>query len=196
MTNHETNYEYAVEFEAQILTEMLNIADNSTKKEYIEHLFKNYIYIIPFQDENQIIRMNISSQYPDEYNGISQKLSNVQLDLKNAILTAFEFALGAGIPETKNQLIKLALLALLKLYILSTVKLSNNECLLLLYLHEKDAYNTPVPEEAILNSIYRGELKMSQNEYDIAIKNLTRIASVIIIDGKVSLNEKIILKYN
>ena len=140
--------------------------------------------------------MNISSQYSDEYNGISCKLSNVQLNLKDSILTAIEFALGVGLPETQIELLKLALLAIIKLYVFSTVKLSNYECLLLLYLHEKDAYNVPISEEEIFDAISSGELRMNRNEYSVAIKNLIRIASVIVRASDILLKEKIVLQYN
>lgn len=37
---------------------------------------------------------------------------------------------------------------------------------------------------------------MSKDEYSVAIRNLVRLASIIIIDGKVLLKEKIELYYN
>lgn len=196
MTKFSINYECAVEFETKIFNEMLQHASTPTQREYIVHLFKNDIFVIPHQDESQIITMNISSQYSDEYNGISCKLSNVQLNLKDSILTAIEFTLGVGLPETKIDLLKLALMAIIKLYVFSTVKLSNYECLLLLYLHEKDAYNVPISEEEIFDAISNGELRINRNEYSVAIKNLIRIASVIVRAGDISLKEKIVLQYN
>lgn len=196
MTKNENNYEFAVEFESKVLNEMLQDTDDSRYREFIEYLFKNDICVTPREDESHMITVNISSQYPEEYGGISRKLSNIQLNLKDSIIAALEFALGVGIPETQVDFLKLALLATIKLYVLSTVELTNKECLLLLYLNEKDAYSTPVLEEEIFDAISRGELKMNRNEYSIAIKNLKRLASVIIIAGEISLREKIILYYS
>ena len=196
MTKSETNYEFAVEFESKVLSEMLQNTENPNHRKFIEYLFQNDIRVTPRDDESHIITVDISSQYPEEYSGISRKLSNIQLNLKDSIIAALEFALGVGIPEEPKDLLKLALLATIKLYVLSTVDLSNKECLLLLYLHEKDAYNTPVSEEKVFGAISRGELKITRNEYNIAIKNLKRLASVIIISGEVSLNEKIVLRYS
>lgn len=196
MIKYENNYEFAVEFESKVLNEMLQNTENSNYQKFIQYLFQNDIRVTPRDDESHMITVNISSQYPEEYSGISRKLSNVQLDLKNSIISALEFALGMGIPETSKDLLKLALLAIIKLYVFSTVNLSNKECLLLLYLHEKDAYTTPILEKKILDAISRGELKIDRNEYNIAIKNLKRLAAVIIIAGEISLKEKIILQYS
>lgn len=196
MTKSETNYEFAVEFESKVLSEMLQNTENPNHRKFIEYLFQNDIRVTPRDDESHIITVDISSQYPEEYSGISRKLSNIQLNLKDSIIAALEFALGVGIPEEPKDLLKLALLATIKLYVLSTVDLSNKECLLLLYLHEKDAYNTPISEEKVFGAISRGELKITRNEYNIAIKNLKRLSSVIIISGEVSLNEKIVLRYS
>ena len=196
MTKSETNYEFAVEFESKVLSEMLQNTENPNHRKFIEYLFQNDIRVTPRDDESHIITVDISSQYPEEYSGISRKLSNIQLNLKDSIITALEFALGVGIPEEPKDLLKLALLATIKLYVLSTVDLSNKECLLLLYLHEKDAYNTPVSEEQIFDDISSDKLEITKNEYNIAIKNLKRLASVIIISGEVSLNEKIVLRYS
>jgi len=196
MTKSETNYEFAVEFESKVLSEMLQNTENPNHRKFIEYLFQNDIRVTPRDDESHIITVDISSQYPEEYSGISRKLSNIQLNLKDSIIAALEFALGVGIPEEPKDLLKLALLATIKLYVLSTVDLSNKECLLLLYLHEKDAYNTPVSEEQIFDDISSDKLEITKNEYNIAIKNLKRLASVIIISGEVSLNEKIVLRYS
>ena len=196
MTKSKSNYEFAVEFESIVLSEMLQNTDDSNYKKFIEYLFQNDIRVTPRDDESRIITVDISSQYPEEYSGISRKLSNIQLNLKDSIIAALEFALGVGIPDEAKDLLKLALLATIKLYVLSTVDLSNKECLLLLYLHEKDAYNIPVSEEQIFDDISRDKLEITKNEYSIAIKNLKRLASVVIISGEVSLNEKIVLRYS
>lgn len=196
MTKSETNYEFAVEFESKVLSEMLQNIENPNHRKFVEYLFQNDIRVTPRDDESHVITVDISSQYPEEYSSISRKLSNIQLNLKDSIIAALEFALGVGIPEEPKDLLKLALLATIKLYVLSTVDLSNKECLLLLYLHEKDAYNMPISEEKIFEAISRGELKITRNEYNVAIKNLKRLASVIIISGEVSLNEKIVLRYS
>ena len=196
MTKSKSNYEFAVEFESIVLSEMLQNTDDSNYKKFIEYLFQNDIRVTPRDDESHIITVDISSQYPEEYSGISRKLSNIQLNLKDSIIAALEFALGVGKPDEAKDLLKLALLATIKLYVLSTVDLSNKECLLLLYLHEKDAYKIPVSEEQIFDDISRDKLEITKNEYNIAIKNLKRLASVIIIFGEVSLNEKIVLRYS
>ena len=196
MNKYKNNYEFAVEFESKVLSEMLQNTENPNHRKFIEYLFQDDIRVTPRDDESRIITVDISSQYPEEYSGISRKLSNIQLNLKDSIIAALEFALGVGIPEEPKDLLKLALLATIKLYVLSTVDLSNKECLLLLYLHEKDAYNMPISEEKIFEAISRGKLKITRNEYNVAIKNLKRLASVIIISGEVSLNEKIVLRYS
>ena len=196
MTKSKSNYEFAVEFESIVLSEMLQNTDDSNYKKFIEYLFQNDIRVTPRDDESCIITVDISSQYPEEYSGISRKLSNIQLNLKDSIIAALEFALGVGKPDEAKDLLKLALLATIKLYVLSTVDLSNKECLLLLYLHEKDAYKIPVSEEQIFDDISRDKLEITKNEYNIAIKNLKRLASVVIISGEVSLNEKIVLRYS
>lgn len=196
MTRYENHYEFAVEFESNVLSEMLQNAGNSNYRKFIEHLFRNNIRVTPRDDESHMIAVDISSQYPEEYRGISRKLSNIQLDLKNSIITAFEFALGVGMPETSIDLIKLALLAVIKLYVFSTVNLSNKECLLLLYLHDKNAYNKPISEKNIFDDISRGELGINIHEYNIAIKNLIRLAAVIIVAGEVLLKEKVVLRYS
>ena len=196
MNKYKNNYEFAVEFESKALSEMLQNTENPNHRKFIEYLFQNDIRVTPRADESNIITVDISSQYPEEYSGISRKLSNIQLNLKDSIIAALEFALGVGIPEEPKDLLKLALLATIKLYVLSTVDLSNKECLLLLYLHEKDAYNMPISEEIIFEAISRGKLKITRNEYNIAIKNLKRLASIVIISGEVSLNEKIVVRYS
>ncbi len=196
MTKSESNYQFAVEFESKVLSEMLQNTENSNHRKFIEYMFQNDIRVTPRDDESHIITLDKSSQYSEEYSGISCKLSNIQLNLKDSIIAALEFALGIGMPEETKDLLKLALLATIKLYVWSTVNLSNKECLLLLYLHEKDAYNTPVSEEKIFDDISRGELEITRSEYNIAIKNLKRLASIVIITGEVSLNEKIFLRYS
>ena len=196
MTKYENNYEFAIKFESKIFNEMLQDIDDVNQRKFLEYLFENDICLTPKEDESHMITINISSPYAEEYDGISRKLSNVQLDLRNSIISAFEFAIGIGIPETKEELLKLALLATIKLYVFSTVKLTDKECLLLLYLHEKNAYYKPVLEEEIFEAISRGKLRMNKDEYSVAIRNLVRLASIIIIDGKVLLKEKIELHYN
>ena len=89
----------------------------------------------------------------------------------------------------------MALLAVLKLYVLSKIELGKTECLLLLYLHEHDAYNIPIHESSLLEAIDLVKLELTKDEYGIAIKKLIRISSVIIVSGEISLSEKIVLRY-
>ncbi len=196
MTNSEKNYNFAVELESKIYCELLNIANSATQKNFIKHIFDNNIYITPRQNENQIIHIDVSSQYTEEMMGISRKIANIRFDLKNAIITAIEFSLSTDSPESEFHLLKLALLAFLKLYTLSTITLSNNECLLLLYLHRLNAYDQPVPERKIHEAIQLGFLPINEIEYSIAIKKLVRLSSVVIIAGEVTLSERIVLNYD
>ena len=196
MTNSEKNYNFALELESKIYCELLNIANSATQKNFIKHIFDNNIYITPRQNENQIIHIDVSSQYTEEMMGISRKIANIRFDLKNAIITAIEFSLSTDSPESEFALLKLALLAFLKLYTLSTITLGNNECLLLLYLHRLNAYDQPVPEKKIHEAIQLGFLPINEIEYSIAIKKLVRLSSVVILAGEVTLSERIVLNYD
>ena len=195
MTSCESNYDFAIDFEQKVIKEILSSISSSAEKEFIHTLFEKNLSITPRQEENQFISIDVSSPYSEEINGISKKISNVNLNLKNTISTAIEFALSTGVPETKFDLIKLALLAVLKLYVLSRIELGKPECMLLLYLHEHDAYNKPIHESSLLQAITQGELELTKDQYGIAIKKLIRISSVFIVSGEISLIEKIVLKY-
>lgn len=196
MINNTENYKFAVDFATKIFNEMIEGVEDAVTKEFIENVFENYICIGLCQEENKLIDMDVSSQYPAEYKGISKKISNIRLNLKDSILAAIEVALSSGVPESKIDFLKLALLALTKLYVLSTVELTNAECLLLLYLHKKNAYDIPVSEKDIFDDISKGELNISREEYMISIRNLNRLASVIMVAGEILLKEKITLHYN
>ena len=61
MTKSKSNYEFAVEFESIVLSEMLQNTDDSNYKKFIEYLFQNDIRVTPRDDESRIITVDISS---------------------------------------------------------------------------------------------------------------------------------------
>lgn len=189
------NFEYAQKIEADLKQELLINAKTIHEKEYIEFLFENCIEIEPKQIFNNILDIDISSHSSENLKGESRKLSNIKLNLKTAIITAIETALVTEISTDEIGFIKLALYSLLKLYTLSRVKISNDECQILLFLHQKDAYNIPITEAEIFYEIDCGNIKVSKDNYINAINNLVKLSAVYITDAKIYLVERVKLKY-
>lgn len=189
------NCEFAIQFESDIKAELL-INASQQESIYIEKLFESYIGIEPRSDENHFSIMNVGSQYPEEYRGICLKISNIKMNLREAIALAIETALYFKIPETSVDLIKIALVALLKLYVLLSVKIETTECVLLYYLYLNNAYKNAISEQKILCEIENKKLNLTKNEYYIAVKKLSEITAISIInDGAIKLKEKIYIKY-
>ena len=105
------------------------------------------------------------------------------MNLKSTIIAAIETALTTEKPTDESGLIKLALNALLKLYVLCRVEISNEECQILVFLHQKDAYNTPITEEEIFQEIDCGNITVSKDKYTNAINNLVKLSAVYITDA-------------
>ena len=189
-----TNFEFAKRFEEDIKNEILNATHSQIEFQFVNEVFSKFLSITPRQDENRIIKIRIPTAL-DNINGISTKISNVQLNLRETIIFASEFALGFGSPSNAIELILLALTATLKLYTLSTIRLNRNECSLLLYLHQNGAYEVPVLESEILDSIRKNELDLQESDYYSTIKNLIRISSIVIVDGRIILKEIVKLNY-
>lgn len=189
------NFEYAQKIEADLKQELLSNAKTIQEKEYIEFLFDSCIEIEPKQISNSFIDIDVSSHSSEKLKGVSRKLSNIKLNLKSTIIAAIETALTTEIPTDESGFIKLALNALLKLYVLCRVEISNDECQILLFLHQKDAYNTPITEEEIFQEIDSGNITVSKNKYTNAINNLVKLSAVYITDAKIYLVERVKLKY-
>ena len=133
--------------------------------------------------------------YPDEKKGISRKLSNVRLNLKETILLALQTLINFEFPSNATDYIRIALNILLKVYMISSITIETSDCQLLVYLHNKNAYENPIKEDQIITDIKTGALNMSKDEYYSSVAKLVKLTSVTIINGKVWLNEKIKLKY-
>lgn len=189
------NYEFAVSFEHQAKQELIYDAQSSMEKKYIELLFDRYLCIEPVEERNQLIHIDMKPHDPRDITGVSSRISNIKLNLREALLLAIESALALDIPNDASDYIKLALSAVLKVYILSRVKLDSSVCKLLLYLHENNAYEVPIPENKIYLDIDKGLLDMNRDEYHRSIHKLEKLASVVIINGEIVLNERIVLKY-
>ena len=189
------NFEYAQKIEADLKQELLINAKTIQEKEFIKILFDNFIEIVPKQISNSIIDIDVSSHASENLKGLSRKLSNIKLNLKSTIIAAIEIALTAEMPTDESSLIKLALNALLKLYVLCRVEISNDECQILLFLHQKDAYNIPLTEEEIFQEIDCGNIEVSKDKYTNAINNLVKLSAIYITDAKIYLVERVRLKY-
>lgn len=190
------NYEFACEFENRVREELINSICTDQEATYIDAIFDRLLAIEPRKTENGLINIDMTPHYSDEVNGVSHKISNVKLNLQEAIILAAETALTFEVPKDTCDLIKLTLSALLKLYIVSEVKLSDSECKLLLYLHNNDAYQYPIPEEQILHDIDDGKIDLTCDKYNRALNSLIRIASVVVVNNSITLNERVILRYN
>ena len=189
------NFEYAQKLEEDLKQEFLLDARTIQEKEYIEFLFNSCIEIVPKQIANNFIDIDVSSRSPEDMKGMSCKLSNIKLNLKSSIIVAIETALTTEMPTDESDFIKLALNALLKLYILCRVEVSNDECQILLYLHQKGAYNTPITEEEIFQEMDCGNITLSKDKYASAMDNLVKLSAVYITDAKIYLVEQVKLKY-
>ena len=189
------NFEYAQKMEADLKQEFLLNAKTIQEKEYIEFLFDSCIEIEPKQISNRFIDIDVSSHSSEKMKGLSRKLSNIKLNLKSAIIAAIETALTTEMPTDDGDFIKLALNAFLKLYVLCRVEISNDECQILLFLHQKDAYNTPITEEEIFHEIDCGNITVTKDKYTNAISNLVKLSAIYITDAKIYLVERVKLKY-
>ena len=189
------NFEYAQNLESKIKEDVLKSAKSTLEEEFIETIFEKHLAIIPSQNENNLINIDASSHSSNDLSGISRKLSNIRLNLKDIILLAIETSINFEMPATLLEFVKLGLNILLKAYMASSIKITNNECVLLIYLHEKNAYETPVLEEKIYEEIRRGIFPLSVEDYRKSLNNLIRISSLIVVMEKIYLNEYIKLKY-
>lgn len=189
------NFDYAQEIENNAKKAILSDLNSDVEKKFAEKIFDELLVIEPREDESNIITIDMSSHYSEETKGISRKLSNIRLNLKEAMLLAFETTINLEAPTFTIDYVKLALNILLKTYIVSAVPIENNDCQLLIYLHNKNAYNNPIEEEQIISEIESGIFPISKDAYKLSIAKLVKMASVTIINGKVWLNERVKLKY-
>lgn len=189
------NVEYAEKLENEVKKEILDNTTSTVEKEFVEKIFNQYLTIEVKEDINNMVDIDLSSHYPNKADGVTTKLSNVKLKLKEAILLAIETAINFEIPQNTADFIKLSLNILLKVYMLSRIPIGNDECQILIYLHNKNAYKVPVSEETIYQEIDNGTLKISKQAYHQAIDNLIKIASVFLVMDNIYLKERIKLNY-
>lgn len=189
------NFVYAQAIEKDAREKILLSLSSDDQKEFAQKIFDEFLIIEPRKEDSNIVTISFITYDPDEKKGISRKLSNVQLNLKKAILLAFETLINFELPNNSTDYIRIALNILLKVYMLSEIKIEISDCQLLVYLHNKNAYENPIQEDQIITDIETGSLNMSKNEYYSSVAKLVKIASVTIINGKVWLKEKIKLKY-
>lgn len=190
-----TNFEFAQSHEFRIKGKYISKAKSEKESNYINNLFDNYIEITPKTEENQLVTLDLSSNLPDDIKGISKKISNITLNLKAATALAFELTINTETLESAIDYIKLALKITIELYCLSCVKLSEKACLLLLYLHKKDAYIKGIPEQEIFNDISNGTINITKKDYTIVISELDKMSTIAIKNGIIILREKMVLKY-
>lgn len=189
------NFVYAQAIEKDAREKILSSLSSDDQKEFAQKIFDEFLIIEPRKEDSNIVTISFITYDPDEKKGISRKLSNVQLNLKKAILLAFETLINFELPNNSTDYIRIALNILLKVYMLSEIKIEISDCQLLVYLHNKNAYENPIQEDQIITDIETGALNMSKDEYYSSVAKLVKIASVTIINGKVWLKEKIKLKY-
>ncbi len=189
------NFEFAQEHESKIKNKYLSSANSDTQNRYINNLFDKYIEITPKAEENHLVTLDLSSNLPDDVKGISKKISNISLNLKAAIALAVELTINTEIPESTSDYIKLALKIVMELYCLSCVNLCKESCVILLYLHKKDAYVKGISEQQFFDDISSGIINITKNEYIVAISQLDKMSAVAVKDGLVYLKEKVTLKY-
>ena len=189
------NFVYAQAIEKDAREKILSSLSSDDQKEFAQKIFDEFLIIEPRKEDSNIVTISFITYDTDEKKGISRKLSNVQLNLKKAILLAFETLINFELPNNSTDYIRIALNILLKVYMLSEIKIEISDCQLLVYLHNKNAYENPIQEDQIITDIETGALNMSKDEYYSSVAKLVKIASVTIINGKVWLKEKIKLKY-
>lgn len=189
------NFVYAQAIEKDAREKILSSLSSDDQKEFAQKIFDEFLIIEPRKEDSNIVTISFITYDLDEKKGISRKLSNVQLNLKKAILLAFETLINFELPNNSTDYIRIALNILLKVYMLSEIKIEISDCQLLVYLHNKNAYENPIQEDQIITDIETGALNMSKDEYYSSVAKLVKIASVTIINGKVWLKEKIKLKY-
>lgn len=189
------NYEYAQTFENDVRKKIISDLSSDDQNEFAQKIFDEFLIIEPRKEDSNIVTISFITYDPNEKKGISRKLSNVQLNLKEVVLLALETSISFELPSNATDYIKIALNILLKVYMLSSITIENSDCQLLVYLHNKNAYENPIKEDQIISDIKTGALNMSKDEYYSSVAKLAKIASVTIVNGKVWLNEKIKLKY-
>lgn len=189
------NFEYAQTIENDVRKEVISDLSSDDQKEFAQKIFDKFLIIEPRKEDSNIVTISFITYDPDEKKGISRKLSNVRLNLKETILLAFETLINFELPSNATDYIRIALNILLKVYMLSEIKIEISDCQLLVYLHNKNAYENPIQEDEIISDIETGALNMSKDEYYSSVAKLVKIATVTIVNGKVWLNEKIKLKY-
>ncbi len=193
--NENINKEYIQTLSNSLKQNIIICTDDKAQQEYIERLFSEKIDIIPKPIAHNIVRINLRPHNQQSINGISRRIKNIHINLKEAVITGIEMALTIDSPGTSVDLIKALILVVIKLMMLTKVELLNSSCVLLLYLHNHDAYNVPKLEEEVLADIDKGILKISKEDYYLALKQLEDISSLVIVDGKIELTETIILGY-
>lgn len=189
------NFVYAQAIEKDAREKILSSLSSDVQKEFAQKIFDKFLIIEPREEDSNIVTISFITYDPEEKKGISRKLSNVRLNLKEAVLLALETSINFELSSGAIDYIRIALNILLKVYALSAITIENSDCQLLVYLHSKNAYENPIKEEKIISDIESGAFNMSRDEYYSSIAKLVKIASVTIINGKVWLKEKIKLKY-
>ncbi len=188
------NIEFAQAYEDEIRSEFLNEAASDTENIFIQRVFDECFCFTPRQDNNHFIKIKAAST--DDINGVSRKLANVKLNIPQLILLAVELTLETDKLETKFDFIKLGIKILLRSYqYIVKVELEKIECVLLCYLHEHNAYTTPVNEEQVFVDIQNGTLSLSRDSYLEAIRFLQNINAVYITGGHITLKEVVELSY-
>ena len=113
MNNFMNNFEYAQAIEMIARKEILSDLSSDDQKEFAQKIFDEFLIIEPRKEDSNIITIKMITYYPDEKKGISRKLSNVRLNLKETILLAFQTLINFELPSNATDYIRIALNILL-----------------------------------------------------------------------------------
>ena len=125
------NFVYAQAIEKDAREKILSSLSSDDQKEFAQKIFDELLIIEPRKEDSNIVTISFITYDTDEKKGISRKLSNVQLNLKKAILLAFETLINFELPNNSTDYIRIALNILLKVYMLSEIKIEISDCQLL-----------------------------------------------------------------
>lgn len=114
----------------------------------------------------------------------STKAINVIYNQKNALEAIVEMGVSISLPQDKLSTIRFLILILFQLYKISTVELSQDMAKILIECHKRNAYKNGIDEDKLLAA--------AGVEVD-ALNMLYRIKSIRIEDGKLFLNEKVLI---
>jgi len=154
----------------------------------INSLLDSHVCFVADDSKNDFVLLNIKNKTAKSF-----KLTNIIINFRGILDLLIEIALASAIPSSTAQAAKFALFMTYKILGLSTDNLSECAAQVLLFLHQNNAYIKYIREDEVLKH-FDSQGNIERNVVYTSINDLLKIRCIDMVQGKITLLEKIYLK--